>query len=148
MYNSLFPALSPASLPVHLPMISGDARALQMLSEEQPHTMLPVHRLPSSPMIHPPHGEGRTCILAAAQPTDPTRDVPLVSVGIGPHPNPGDAGGSCSVGMVRSTPYKIAEYQVLRKNVSACIYHPHRVLLRHNLKQELLPLLKFILTYG
>lgn len=101
VYNSLFHVLSPAPLPVHLPMILGDARALQMLSEESPTPCSQCTGSPARPMVHPPHRQERTCILAVAQPTDPTRDVLPVSVGTRPHPNPADAGGSCSVGMVR-----------------------------------------------
>lgn len=50
------------ALPVsHLPRILGDTGALQMLSEEQSHTTLLVHRLPSSPHgpSTPRAGQGR-----------------------------------------------------------------------------------------
>lgn len=66
-----------------------------MPSEEQHRTMLPVRWVRVLSCLWVGWTTGR-----AEQPTDPTGDVPLALVGMRPHPNPGDAGGSCSVGLV------------------------------------------------
>ena len=69
-----------------------------MLSEEQPRiTLQGTGSLPHGPSAP---RQDRTHTRAAAQPTNPTGDVPLAPGTTGPQPNPEDAGGSCSAGMV------------------------------------------------